>query len=197
MKILISAFLVVLFCFTVCSSSVATKEIYYVDKVSIEGNGVRKPWNFNVREIEKMVEVGQLKSYVIEFLPRVTGYKGTTGIFNYVAVKFQDLLERAVLVPRQERVPKLTIVVWAPDKYYASFSWGELFNSDSLRDVYLAYKTQKIGIDSELQYIPAKWGGPFRLVVPLDKINDERSVKWVKKIFVFYPLDFYPGHEYK
>ncbi len=161
---------------------------YKVHGVYVYGNVVKHPHLITVADIEKRVRAGQLASHKIGPLPRITAFKGVTGTYYYEAVLLQDVIGpiiAQVSPPLQyRRAQRISITAWAPDGFGAVFSWGEMFNSNHATPVYLAYKTSKAGTNEELHYLKVSEGAAFRLVVPTDKTNDERSVKWLQRLII-------------
>ena len=123
---------------------------------------------------------------------KIASYRGFLGIFDYQGVPLQAILEQAGFVHDLHRQQRLFIVTHGADGFYATFSWGELFNRQGGAQVIVALRSRRVRDEhnrvvqeTEFRELQPSWGGAFRLVVPGDdKYPDMRSIKWVQQILV-------------
>lgn len=136
--------------------------------------------------------LGGFPQLTLHTVSKIASYRGFLGIFDYQGVPLQVIIEQAGLVYDLHRQQRLFVVVHGADGFYATFSWGELFNRQGGAQVIVALRSRLVRDEhnllvqeDEFRTLRPSWGGAFRLVVPGDdKYPDMRSIKWIRQILV-------------
>ena len=155
----------------------------YVDRLVIYRNNA-DPLELTVSAIE------QLPTFEVRCVAKIASYRGFLGIYDYIGVPLTEVIRLAGFDRDLHTRQQLLFVIYGADGFYASFSWGELFNMHGTQ-VMLAIKSRLVRDDDnqlieeeQFQPLRASWGGAFRLIVPGDnKYPDMRSIKWVNRIY--------------
>jgi hypothetical protein len=122
----------------------------------------------------KSLEIADLNSYPhIETLAKEVGDgRGYHGLKQFTGVSLRHLLKKAGFGSETNTV----FVVYSPDGYQATFSYGEVF---------LAPSGERIIMADKIGQKPLKDGGKF-LLLPPDDLAADRDVKAVNKIEIIY-----------